>query len=70
LNADLRYVGHEAIERPDGNYAYRVRATLHRLDERARIGLKGTAKLEGGRVPLIYWVMRRPLASLRAWLGV
>lgn len=70
LNADLRYVAHEAIERPDGNYAYRVRATLHRLDERARIGLKGTAKLEGGRVPLIYWVMRRPLASLRAWLGV
>ena len=70
LQAGLRYVAHEAILRPDGQYAYRVRASLSQLDERSRIGLKGTAKLEGGRVPLIYWVMRRPLAALRAWLGV
>ena len=70
LQASLRYVGHEAILRPDGQYAYRVRATLSQLDERSRIGLKGTAKMGGGRVPLIYWVMRRPLATLRAWLGV
>jgi hypothetical protein len=34
------------------------------------VGLKGTAKLEGERVPAIYWAMRRPLATLRAWLGV
>lgn len=70
LQATLRYVGHEAILRPDGQYAYRVRASLVQLDERHRIGLKGTARLEGGRVPLIYWIMRRPLAGLRAWLGV
>lgn len=70
LTAILRYVSHEAIERPDGSYAYRIRASLLEPDERTRIGLKGTAKLEGGQVLLIYWVMRRPLASLRAWLGV
>lgn len=70
LRAELRYVGHEALLRPDGQFAYRVRATLPQLDERSRIGLKGTARLEGGRVPLVYWVMRRPLAALRAWLGV
>ncbi|WP_328987126.1 HlyD family efflux transporter periplasmic adaptor subunit [Thiorhodovibrio winogradskyi] len=70
VQASLRYVSHEATERPDGHYAYRVRASLSRVDERSRIGLKGTAKLEGGRVPLIYWVMRRPVASLRAWLGI
>ena len=70
LRAELRYVGHEAMLRPDGHYAYRVRASLPQLDERTRIGLKGTAKLEGVRVPLVYWVMRRPLAGLRAWLGV
>lgn len=70
LQATLRYVGHEAMLRPDGQYAYRVRASLTQMDERSRIGLKGTARLEGNRVPLIYWVMRRPLAGLRAWLGV
>jgi multidrug efflux pump subunit AcrA (membrane-fusion protein) len=70
LQATLRYVAHEAVQRPDGQYAYRVRASLTQFDERSRIGLKGTARLEGGRVPLIYWVMRRPLAALRAWLGV
>ena len=35
-----------------------------------RVGLKGTVKLEGGRVALAYWVLRRPLAGLRGWLGV
>ncbi len=70
LDATLRYVAHEAIQRPDGQYAYRVRATLVGNDDRARAGLKGTAKLEGGRVPLLYWVLRRPLADARAWLGV
>lgn len=77
LNADplhpiegtLRYVAHEATHRPEGHYAYRVRAKLTGPDERARTGLKGTAKLEAGRVPLFYWVLRRPLADARAWLG-
>jgi len=70
LRAELRYVGHEALLRPDGQYAYRVRAHLPTLDERTRIGLKGTAKLEGDRVPLVYWIMRRPVAVIRAWLGL
>jgi multidrug efflux pump subunit AcrA (membrane-fusion protein) len=70
VQAELRYVGHEAVLRPDGQYAYRVRGSLPVVDDRNRIGLKGTAKLEGGQVPLVYWVMRRPLAAVRAWLGV
>ncbi len=67
--ATLRYIGHEAIERPDGHYAYRVRASLAAHAPRPRVGLKGTAKLEGERVSLGYWIMRRPLAAGRAWLG-
>lgn len=70
LTATLRYIGHEAIERPDGHYAYRVRATLAEGAGRPRVGLKGTAKLEGERVTLGYWMLRRPLAAARAWLGV
>lgn len=69
VNAVLRYMGHEAQLRPDGSYAYRIRASLADPTTH-RVGLKGTARLEGDRVPVIYWVMRRPIASLRTWLGV
>jgi hypothetical protein len=68
LQARLRYVAHEPILRPDGHYAHRVRAELL-SGEKGRVGLKGTAKLSGGQVLLGYWVMRRPLAQARAWLG-
>lgn len=69
VGARLRYLSFEAQRRPDGHYAYRVRA---RLDEATahRVGLKGTARLSGGRVPLVYWMLRRPLAALREFLGV
>lgn len=74
LEARLRYLAHEAVQRPDGNYAYRVRATLEEASvgksNYARVGLKGTAKLEGERVSLAYWILRRPLAGARAWLGI
>ncbi len=67
--ATLNYIGHEAIQRPDGKYAYRVRAGLNQGSERPRVGLKGTAKLQGEQVSLGYWIVRRPLAASRAWLG-
>jgi multidrug resistance efflux pump len=66
--AKVRYVAHDAVQRPDGSYAYRVRATLAEKTDH-RVGLKGTAKLSGGWVPAAYWVMRRPLASVRQTLG-
>lgn len=69
VSAQLRYRAHEAAHRPDGSFAYRVRATLREGEARPRIGLKGTAKLEGKRVPLLYWIMRRPLAIVRQAIG-
>lgn len=68
VDASLRYLAHEAVERPDLSYAYRLRARLSEPTEH-RIGQKGTAKLYGRWVPLVYWVLRRPLASLRAYVG-
>ena len=67
--ATLRFMAHEAVQRPDGSHAYRLRATLA-APAAHRVGLKGTARLEGERVPLAYWVMRRPIASARTWLGL
>jgi multidrug efflux pump subunit AcrA (membrane-fusion protein) len=66
--ATVRYLAHDATERPDGTFAYRLRATLDATTDQ-RIGLKGTVRLAGGTVPLIYWVLRRPIASIRSTIG-
>ena len=67
--AEVRYMAHDSVQRPDGSYAYRIRAKLKETTQH-RVGLKGTAKLQGGWVPLAYWAMRRPLAVLRTTLGI
>ena len=68
VSATLRYMAHDAVQRPDGSFAYRVRAAL---DDKTshRVGLKGTARVHGGWVPLAYWALRRPWATVRAHLG-
>ncbi len=70
VTAKLRYEGYEPILRPDATYAYRVRATLLSGKENFRVGLKGTAKIQGNYVPFAYWVLRRPLATLRQFVGL
>ena len=68
VEATIRYVAHDAVQRPDGSYAYRMRASLSAPTEH-RVGSKGTAKLRGGWVVFSYWMLRRPLAGLRTTLG-
>jgi multidrug resistance efflux pump len=69
VEGKVRYMAYEAVQRPDGTYAYRVRASL--TSETAyRLGLKGTVKVEGEQVRLAYWVLRRPWSVLRQYLGV
>ena len=72
LTAKIETISYQAEQRPEGHYSYRVRALLARSQKEngPRIGLKGTAKLYGERAPLIYWILRRPWASFRAWIGL
>ena len=35
-----------------------------------KMGLKGTAILYGDEVPLGYWLIRRPLAAVRRFIGI
>jgi hypothetical protein len=65
----VRYMAYEAAQRPDGTYAYRVRAVLDTPTD-YRVGLKGTVKIEGERASVAYWVLRRPWAIVRQYLGV
>lgn len=68
LSGQVRYLGHDAMPRPDGSYAYRLRARLNGGTE-LRVGLKGTAKVRGHWAPLAYWVLRRPLAAIRQFVA-
>ncbi len=69
IEAQVRWVGYEAQPRPDGTFAYRVRASI--ADKSAfMVGAKGTARLSAERVPLVYWLLRKPLAVVRGYLLV
>lgn len=68
VSSALSYVTFEATLQPDGMLAHRVRAKIADGTQ-PRIGLKGTARLDGDRVPLVYWLFRRPMAVVRQVLG-
>lgn len=69
VRGELKYAGHEILKRPDGSYAYRVRAVVDNTDP-PRVGLKGTAKVNGPYVPVYYWLLRKPLGYIRQFLGI
>jgi len=66
--ASLERAAYEAQLTAAGQLAYRLDASF--ADSPPRIGLRGTAKLYGARAPLVYYLLRKPLAALRQGLGV
>jgi hypothetical protein len=69
LHGTLRQASYEATQSPAGLFGYRLKATLSDPAHPPRIGLKGTAKLFGERVSLFYYLLRRPLAAARQFVG-
>jgi phosphotransferase system IIA component len=70
LHAALRQASYEATQSPAGLIGYRLKATLSDAAHPPRIGLKGTAKVYGERVALFYYLLRRPLAAARQFVGL
>lgn len=73
ISATLLRVSYRATPAGDGTLAYRIRARLDEssgTNEVLRVGLKGTAKLYGERTVVALYLLRRPLATLRIWLGL
>jgi hypothetical protein len=68
-HATVVSVAYKAAPTDEGILAYRVKARFAEGEEPPRLGTMGTARLYGGRVPLAYSLLRRPLATLRLWLG-
>lgn len=69
LDALVIETSYQAVLSPDGVASYRLRAAFEYPGQQARIGLRGTAKVYGGWVCLGYYLVRRPLATLREWSG-
>lgn len=67
-DARIDTVAYRAEPTPDGVLAYRVKATFSG-DTRPVLGAMGTARIHGRWVPLAYYVLRRPLTTVRQWLG-
>ncbi len=68
--AVITQVAYSAEPTRDGQIAYRLKAEFTAGEAPPRIGLMGSARLHGSRVPLIYYALRRPLTTVRQWLGL
>ncbi|MEI7428521.1 MAG: HlyD family efflux transporter periplasmic adaptor subunit [Betaproteobacteria bacterium] len=66
----VKYITYEPVQLPDGQYGYRLRASIPKSESSPRLGLKGTLKVSGAYVPAIYWVLRKPLAQIRQFIGI
>lgn len=69
LHGEILDTSYQAKPSDEGVASYRLLASVEDPPPHARLGLHGTAKLYGERVVLGYYLLRRPLASLRAWTG-
>lgn len=72
-SAKLRHAAYEPQRTPEDVLAYRLVGTLSAEEgvdaPPPRIGMRGTARIYGERVSLFFYLFRRPITSLRQWLG-
>lgn len=67
-DARIETVAWRAEPTPEGVLAYRVKASFA-AGTLPALGVMGTARIHGPWVPLAYYLLRRPLATARQWLG-
>ncbi len=63
-------LGYNAKLMPNKILAYEMQADIIEPDTMPQIGAQGTVKLYGQRVPFFYYLIRRPLQSIRQGLGI
>lgn len=68
LEATVSEVAYIATPSPDGIASLKIKAQL-RPGDFAPLGARGTARIEGDSVPVFYYVLRRPIATLREMTG-
>ncbi len=69
FDARVESVSYRAEATREGFMAYRIKASFRTDQPLPRIGQLGSARVYGGWAPLIYVALRRPLSTVRQWLG-
>lgn len=69
IHATIKYSAYEPVRTEEDVPAYRIVAEINKGEIYPRIGLRGTAKVEGDYVSLMYYLFRRPITALRQWVG-
>ncbi len=70
LPVRLTSLGYNARLTPAKILAYQLEARFTRADDQPLLGSEGTVRLYGHRVPVIYYLFRLPLQSLRQRFGL
>lgn len=70
LGGELTYVAQNVAPSPDNLPSVMAEAEWDQGQANLRIGLKGAAVLYGEDVSLAYWLLRKPMAKVRKFLGL
>ncbi len=70
VEAKLESASFHATPDASGSLSYKVKAKFADEESVPRIGLRGTAQVYGENVKLIYFLFRKPLATIRQWTGL
>ncbi|MFD1217588.1 HlyD family efflux transporter periplasmic adaptor subunit [Microbulbifer celer] len=70
IRGQLRYHSLLTAEGENLPASYRLLASIQQDRAQIRINTRGHARIYGTRVPLVYYLLRRPLASARRWVGI
>lgn len=70
VDAYLTFSSFKSVPTADQSLAYSLKAEFPVTKEITRIGLKGTAKIYGSRVSLIYYLLRKPISYIRQNTGI
>lgn len=61
----IKSLGYNAKLMPNKILSYQLIAAFKNEDNKPQLGAQGTVRLYGKRVPLIYYLLRRPLQTIR-----
>lgn len=74
IEATIKHVNYEASMTPENLFAYKLTAKFDpeelKKHNYMKLGLQGTAKIQGKRVSLFYYLMRKPISFIRQKLGI
>ncbi len=68
--AIVEHADYQARVKPGNALAYRVVASLADDKDLPRLGVRGVAQIYGEKVPLAFYLFRRPLTAARQWSGL